>query len=146
MSNNRTLGAVALLMAAVLVIFGWGLVAPFAYEPVGPRAFPMITAVLIGTCGLVLVIQGGGKAEPMGGRTLWSLLMLTATLFVYALAFERLGYVPSTLVMSAIVARLFGANWVQAGMSGVILSLGSYLLFDHGLDVVQPTGILGGLI
>ena len=146
MSNNRTLGAVALLMAAALTIFGWGLVAPFAYEPVGPRAFPMITAVLIGICGLVLVIQGGGEAEPIGDRTLWSLLMLTATLFAYALAFERLGYVLSTLVMSAVVARLFGASWVQAGISGVILSVGSYLLFDHGLDVVLPTGILGGLI
>jgi putative tricarboxylic transport membrane protein len=146
MSNNRTLGAVALLMAAVLAIFGWGLVAPFAYEPVGPRAFPMITAVLIGICGLVLLIRGGGEAEPVGDRTLWSLLILMATLFIYALAFERLGYVLSTLVMSAVVARLFGASWVQAGISGVILSVGSYLLFDHGLDVVLPTGILGGLI
>lgn len=146
MSNNRTLGAMALLMAAVLAIFGWGLVAPISYEPVGPRAFPMITAVLIGVCGIILLIQGGGVAEPIGRRTLWSLLILMATLFVYALAFERLGYVLSTLVMSAVVARLFGANWVQAGLSGLILSVGSYLLFDHGLDVVLPTGVLGGLI
>lgn len=146
MSNNRTLGAMALLMAAVLAIFGWGLVAPFAYEPVGPRAFPMITAALIGICGTVLLIQGGGKAEPVGDRTLWGLLMLVATLFVYAIAFERLGYILSTLAMAAVVARLFGASWVQAGISGVVLSVGSYLLFDHGLDVVLPTGVLGGLI
>jgi putative tricarboxylic transport membrane protein len=144
MSNNRTLGAMALLMAAVLAIFGWGLVAPFAYEPVGPRAFPMITAALIGICGIILLIQGGGDAEPVRDRTLWSLLILIATLFVYAFAFERLGYVLSTLAMSAVVARLFGASWMQAGISGVILSVGSYLLFDHGLDVVLPTGVLGG--
>ena len=146
MSNNRTLGAMALLMAAVLVVFGWGLLAPFAYEPVGPRAFPMITAVLIGICGIILLIQGGGEAEPVGSRTLLGLLMMAATLFVYALLFERLGYVLSTLAMSAVVARLFGATWTQAGISGLILSAGSYLLFDHGLDVVLPTGILGGLI
>ena len=146
MSNNRTLGAMALLMAAVLVVFGWGLVAPFAYEPVGPRAFPMITAALIGFCGIILLIQGGGEAEPVGGRTLLGLLMIAATLFVYALAFERLGYVLSTLAMSAVVARLFGASWTQAGISGLILSVGSYLLFDYGLDVVLPAGILRGLI
>ncbi|MDQ1899411.1 tripartite tricarboxylate transporter TctB family protein [Paracoccus sp. WLY502] len=146
MSNNRTLGAMALLMAAVLVVFGWGLVAPFAYEPVGPRAFPMITAALIGICGIILLIQGGGEAEPVGSRTLLGLLMMAATLFVYALVFEPLGYVPSTLAMSAVVARLFGATWTQAGISGLILSVGSYLLFDHGLDVVLPAGILRGLI
>ena len=72
--------------------------------------------------------------------------MIAATLFVYALAFERLGYVLSTLAMSAVVARLFGASWTQAGISGLILSVGSYLLFDHGLDVVLPAGSLRGLI
>lgn len=146
MSNNRTLGAMALLMAGVLAVFGWGLVAPFAYEPVGPRAFPMLTAALIGFCGLILVIQGGGRAEPVAPRTLRGLAVLIATLLIYALAFERLGYVLSTLAMSAVVARLFGATWAQAAVSGLVLSVGSYLLFDHGLDVVLPAGILGGLI
>ena len=106
----------------------------------------MITAALIGFCGIILLIQGGGEAEPVGGRTLLGLLTIAATLFVYALAFERLGYVLSTLAMSAVVARLFGASWTQAGISGLILSVGSYLLFDHGLDVVLPAGILRGLI
>lgn len=146
MSNNRTLGAVALLMAAVLTIFGWGLVAPFAYEPVGPRAFPLITAILIAICGVILLIQGGGQAETVNGHTVIGLGLLVATLVIYAMVFERLGYVPSTLVMSAVVALIFGAKWWQALASGTVLSVGSYLLFDKGLDVVLPTGILGGLI
>lgn len=146
MSNNRTLGAVALLMAVTLVMFGWGLTAPFAYEPVGPRAFPLLTAILIGGCGIVLLVQGGGRAEPISRPTLTGLLLLTTTLLAYALLFERLGYVPATALMSAIVARIFGARPMQAVVSALILALGSYLIFDRGLDVVLPTGILGGLI
>lgn len=146
MSNNRTLGAVALLMAAILAGFGWGYVAPFAYEPVGPRAFPLLTAALIAICGLILVIQGGGAAEPLSHRTLAGIVLLIVTLLIYALVFERLGYVLSTLAMSMVVARIFGATWVQATLSGTVLSVGSYLLFDHGLDVVLPGGVLGGLL
>ncbi|WP_435167597.1 tripartite tricarboxylate transporter TctB family protein [Falsirhodobacter sp. 1013] len=145
MSNNRTLGAVALLMAGVLAIFGWGLVAPFAYEPVGPRAFPLLTAAVIAVCGVILMIQGGGEAEPMSPHSLKGLLILVVVLILYAIFFERLGYIPATLVMSAIVALIFGATKVQALISGAVLSVGSFLLFDRGLDVVLPAGILKGL-
>jgi len=146
MSNNRTLGAMALLMAAILAIFGWGLVAPFAYEPVGPRAFPMITALVIAICGVILLVQGGGRAEPVNRKSLLGLILLCITLLIYATVFERLGYVLSTLLMSAVVALIFGAKPHQAVLSAVVLSVGSYLLFDHGLDVVLPTGLLGGLL
>ncbi len=146
MSNNRTLGAMALLMAGILAIFGWGLVAPFAYEPVGPRAFPMITALVIGICGIILVVQGGGEADPISRKTLTGIIFLSVVLLVYAVVFERLGYVISTLIMSAVVALIFGARPHQALISGLILSVGSYLLFDHGLDVVLPAGIMGGLL
>jgi len=146
MSSNRSLGAMALLMAGILAVFGWGLVAPFAYEPVGPRAFPMLTAALIAFCGIVLLIGGGNETEAVSRRTMTGIVMLTVTLLVYAVIFERLGYVPSTFLMAGIVARIFGASWIQAAASGAVLAVGSYLLFDRGLDVVLPAGILGGLI
>lgn len=146
MSSNRTLGAVALLMAGILLIFGWGLVAPFAYEPVGPRAFPLLTAALIALCGTILLIRGGNDADPVSRRTMTGIVMLIVTLLIYAVVFERLGYVPSTFLMAAVVSRIFGATLAQAAISGAVMSVGSYLLFDHGLDVVLPTGVMGGLI
>lgn len=146
MSNNRTLGCMALLMALGLAGFGWGLVAPFAYEPVGPRAFPLITALLIGACGIALIVQGGGRVEPNGAGVNRGVLILVAVLLIYAVTFVWLGFVVSTAAMSLIVARVFGASWVQAVISAVVLSVGAYLLFDHGLDVVLPKGILGDLL
>lgn len=146
MSNNRTLGGLALLMALALAGFGWGLVAPFAYEPVGPRAFPMLTAALIGICGIVLVIKGGGAIEPNAPGVNFGVLIIAATLLIYAAVFTTLGFVLSTAAMSLVVARVFGATWVQAAISALVLSVGAYLLFDHGLDVVLPAGLLGDLL
>lgn len=146
MSNDRTLGGLAVLMALALVIFGWRLVAPFAYEPVGPRAFPMITAVLIGACGLVLLVKGGGAIEPVAASVNRGILGIAAALLAYAVLFQSLGFVVSTACMSFVIARIFGATWLQSVGTGVVLSVGSFLLFDHGLDVVLPTGVLGDLL
>lgn len=146
MSNDRTLGGLAVLMALTLVAFGWGLAAPFAYEPVGPRAFPMITAVLIGACGIILLVKGGGAVEPNAAGVNRGILGIAAALLAYALLFQPLGFVVSTALMSAVVARIFGATWAQSAATGVVLSVGSFFLFDHGLDVVLPTGILGDLL
>lgn len=39
MNNDRILGAAAIAVAAILIAYGYGLEAPFAYEPVGPGHF-----------------------------------------------------------------------------------------------------------
>ena len=62
--NDRVLGASALLFAVLMFLFGWGLEAPFAYEPVGPRAFPLMLATLIALCGLWVLLRGRDRAEP----------------------------------------------------------------------------------
>ena len=46
--NDRILGVGALALAAFMTAAGWGIEAPFAYEPVGPRAFPLLLAGIIG--------------------------------------------------------------------------------------------------
>ncbi|WP_062228574.1 tripartite tricarboxylate transporter TctB family protein [Aureimonas frigidaquae] len=146
MSNDRTLGGLALLASLGLLIFGWGLVAPFAYEPVGPRAFPLLTAALIGICGLMLVLRPGPDEAPNAPGVNVGIVSISAVLLAYAFFFQPLGFVLSTALMCVAVARIFGATWMQAGLTGVALSVGSFLLFDRLLDVVLPAGLLSGVI
>ncbi|WP_334595384.1 tripartite tricarboxylate transporter TctB family protein, partial [Klebsiella variicola] len=61
--NDRMLGVFALILAAFMTWAGWDIEAPFAYEPVGPRAFPMLVALIIGLCGLRLVYKGSHQVE-----------------------------------------------------------------------------------
>ena len=146
MNTDRLLGATAIAIAAIMLAFGWGLQAPFAYEPVGPRAFPLIAAAIIAACGVILVLKPG-EADPsihaMPGR---AIVALSGSLLGYAVLFQPLGFVLATSLFMIPIAMIFGAKWWQGALTGGILALSSYFLFDRVLEVVLPTGPFGGII
>ncbi|HYG44557.1 MAG TPA: tripartite tricarboxylate transporter TctB family protein [Bordetella sp.] len=144
--NDRTLGIFALILAAFMTWAGWGIEAPFAYEPVGPRAFPMLVALIIGLCGLRLAIKGGNPvhANPVGANSRIALMVLGAA--GYAFLFQWLGFIIATALMTIFVGRLFGGAWLKCILGGVVMGVFFFLLFDKALDVVLPTGLLGDLL
>lgn len=144
--NDRILGIGALALAAFMTAAGWGIAAPFAYEPVGPRAFPLLVAAIIGLCGLWLVYKGGHTVEgnPAGANGRIALMM--AFTVAYAFLFQWLGFVIATSLMTVFVGRLFGGGWVKCAIGGVVMSVLFFLLFDKVLDVVLPGGLLETLL
>lgn len=64
----------------------------------------------------------------------------------YALLFQPLGFIISTTLLMVPIAMIFGAKWWQGLLTGGIIAIFSYLLFDRVLAVVLPSGLLGGLI
>lgn len=144
--NDRILGIAALALAVFMTAAGWSIEAPFAYEPVGPRAFPLLLALIIGLCGLWLVYKGGRPVEsnPAGANARIALMVVCAT--VYAFLFQWLGFVIATSLMSVFVGRLFGGSWIKCAIGGVVMSLFFFVLFDKVLDVVLPGGLLENLI
>lgn len=144
--NDRVLGIAALIFAAAITALGYDLEPPFSYEPVGPKAFPLLLALIIALCGVRLIIKGGGEVEanPEGANA--RIAAMAAYLAGYAFLFQWIGFIAATSLMVALVGRLFQATWVQAIVGGLILSIGLFFLFDKGLDVVLPTGILGDIL
>ncbi|MVW71546.1 MULTISPECIES: tripartite tricarboxylate transporter TctB family protein [unclassified Bordetella] len=144
--TDRTLGICALVLAALMTWAGWDIEAPFAYEPVGPRAFPLLIALIIGLCGLRLAIKGGNPVEgnPPGANPRIALMVLGAA--AYAFLFQWLGFVIATALMTVYVGRLFGGGWGKSALGGVIMGVFFFLLFDKALDVVLPAGLLGDLL
>lgn len=144
--NDRWLGVAALVFAAFLTWFGYDLEAPFSYEPVGPKAFPLLLALIIALCGLRLLLKGGNEvqANPPGANL--RIASMVAALAAYAFFFQWLGFVISTAFMSLVVGRLFGGGWLQTTVGAVLMGIGLFLAFDKGLDVVLPAGILGDLL
>jgi len=142
--NDRILGAAALLLAVFLTGFGYDLEAPFAYEPVGPKAFPLLLAAVIGLCGLRLLFKGGNPVEANPGGANLRIAVMVGLLAAYALLFQWVGFVMSTALMTILVGRLFGGTWRNCLLGGIGLGIGFFLLFDKLIDVVLPTGMLGG--
>ncbi|GAB2897308.1 tripartite tricarboxylate transporter TctB family protein [Paralcaligenes sp. KSB-10] len=144
--NDRILGIAALVFAALMTWFGWDIEAPFSYEPVGPRAFPLLVAFIIALCGVWMVVKGGNQAEanPAGANS--RITLMVAYCAAYAYFFQLLGFIVATTCMTVLVGRLFSGSWLKVISGGLIMSGLFFFLFDRGLDVVLPTGILGGLL
>ena len=72
----RLFAAVWLLVCAFLAVVAWGFQAPFSYDPVGPRAYPLLLLGLMAVAALWLL------CKPSGEPTLpISWVLLPATIF-----------------------------------------------------------------
>lgn len=144
--TDRTLGIVAILFAVFLFAFGYDLEPPFSYEPIGPKAFPLLIAVVMAICGLILTIKGGGEAEKNTKSANFRIFTMVLYIILYAFLFQILGFIISTTLMVVFVGKLFGATWIKAIVGGVVMSILMFLLFDKTLDIVLPAGLLGGVL
>ena len=144
--TDRTLGIVAILFAVFLGVFGYDLEPPFSYEPIGPKSFPLLIAIVMAICGLILTVKGGNEAEANTRNANFRIIAMVAYIILYAFFFQVLGFVISTTLMVVFVGKLFGTTWVKAVIGGILMSLLMFFLFDKGLDVVLPEGILRGVL
>ncbi len=140
--SDRLLGAVCVVAAAGMAWYARGYTAPISYEPVGPRAFPMLLAAFMATGGAWLVLKPTLRAGTFNGVQLRPLAFTVLAIAVYAMLFQTLGFSLATAMMAVPVGRAFGGTWKQSLLGGLGLGVGLYVLFDKLLDVVLPTGVL----
>jgi len=138
--SERIFGVFLLLLSAGGIFFGWDLKAPISYEPVGPRAFPLLVFALLAICAVGLVVSKRPATEWAPSPVLLRVGGMFLVVLAYALLFDKLGFVVATTLMSIPLARLFGGSWKQSLVGGASLGVVLFLLFDRLLDVVLPTG------
>jgi putative tricarboxylic transport membrane protein len=147
---QRIFAAVLLLACAGLALMAWPYQAPFSYEPVGPRAFPLLMLGLMGIALLYLLIRPTPilhteDEPPLDRETLTKIGICVALLLVFAGLFEPLGFILSSILIGIPMARLYGGRWVPSVVVVVAMSVGLYLLFDKAMDVPLPLGLLSVL-
>ena len=112
-----------------LLVFGAGAV-------VGLLAFWLLIHSLIAKQSR----NDGAEGSPLGkGR----FLLLCASLFLYALAASRLGFLIATFLFIVFVFRLVeSAPWWRTLLTAALITAGNYLLFASWLGLSLPKGIL----
>lgn len=143
--SDRILGVACIAVGAAMAYAARDYAAPISYEPVGPRAFPMLLAALLAAGGLWLAIRPGAHDHWFRQVPLKALGLAVIAVFAYAFLFETLGFTVATTLMAVPVGMAFGGSWKQALAGGIGLGLVLYLMFDKLLDVVLPTGLLSFL-
>lgn len=143
---ERIFSGCLVIVSIILLFIAWQFVAPIAYDPLGPRPYPILLLILIIISCLYLTIRPAKFSEKLDlgfnpvilkkiGLTLFSF-------FFYAISFEFLGFIISTALMVTAVGILFGGSIKASCISGIALSVSCYFLFDYFLDVPLPLGLL----
>ena len=144
--SDRILGAVCVVVGAGMAWAAHGYAAPISYEPVGPRAFPLLMAGLMAAAGAWLVVRPGPQGFGLARDHVKPIGLAVLAVFIYAALYEWLGFTLATTVMALPVGMAFGGSWKQSLASGAGLGLVLFLLFDRLLDVVLPTGVLSFIL
>ena len=144
---QRIFASVLLLACVGLALMAWPYQAAFSYEPVGPRAFPLLMLGLMGL-GLIYMIFRPtpvvhSEEDPQLDRdTLTKIAVCVVLLLIFAGTFESLGFILSSLLIGSPMARLYGGRWLPSVVIISVMSVGLYLLFDKAMDVPLPLGLL----
>lgn len=140
--SDRVFSLFWLAVCALIVLQMWNLAVPFAYEPVGPKAFPILLAVLMAVCCVLLIINPATDTHWPELPVLRKGVALLAVLLAYGYFFETLGYPVASVLMVLVVSRLFGGGWWSSFLSAISIGVFGYLIFDRLLEVSLPLGRL----
>ena len=144
--SDRVLGAVCVVASAAMAWAAQDYAAAISYEPVGPRAFPLLLAVGLGLSGLWLVLRPTAGAEAFRCVPWKPTALCAGAVLLYALLFQWLGFALATALMAVPVGMAFGGSWKRSLTGGAALGGVLFLLFDKVLDVVLPTGLLSAVL
>ncbi|MDF2487445.1 MAG: putative tricarboxylate transport protein TctB [Pseudomonas sp.] len=144
---QRIFALILLAACAALAVMAWPYQAAFSYEPVGPRAYPLLMLGLMGLALLYLAVRPTPIVrkddEPeLDRETLTKIGLCVALLLVFAATFESLGFILSSILIGVPMARLYGGRWLHSAVIVVAMSLLLYWLFDYVMDVPLPLGLL----
>ncbi|CAM8666322.1 Protein of unknown function DUF1468 [Comamonadaceae bacterium] len=146
--SDRLLGAVCIVASAAMAWAAQDYAAAISYEPVGPRAFPLLLSACMSLCGLWLVLRPAQGTGAFRGVPWTATALCAGAVLAYAILFQWMGFALATALMALPVGMAFGGSWRQSLAGGAGLGVALYLLFDKLLDVVLPIGpitvLLGG--
>ena len=147
MLAQRIFASGLLIVCIVLAVMAWPYQAAFSYEPVGPRAFPLLMLALMGLGLLYMIFRPSAvvhsEDDPKLDReTLTKIGLCVVLLLVFAGTFETLGFILSSVLIGIPMARLYGGRWLPSIVIISLMSVGLYLLFDIAMDVPLPLGLL----
>ncbi|WP_375172164.1 tripartite tricarboxylate transporter TctB family protein [Marinobacter sp.] len=141
--GDRVLGLGLLVLA---VAYGWAAQQwpePFGgAESVGPETFPTILSVVLVAGSLYLMIRPDPDAQWPIGKSALELVVSVLVLVVYAFLLEPLGFIVSTTLAVGALSWRMGAAPKRAFVTGLVSAVVVFVLFNYGLSLSLPAGLL----
>ncbi|HET7729595.1 MAG TPA: tripartite tricarboxylate transporter TctB family protein [Usitatibacter sp.] len=154
-AGQVALGAGVAALGALVLWGSFHLPTGGGYAQVGPGVVPRIVGALILGLGVLLLREAftGGfrgvdeEAElrlPMEWR---AFAWVSGGILAYGFLIEHAGFILSSTLLFVLVARGFRSRrWLLNAATGLVLSLAVFAIFNYGLGLTLPAGILKGLL
>jgi putative tricarboxylic transport membrane protein len=142
--SDRIAGLIFLVLSIWYGVTAGNYEASFG-DPLGPAAFPQMLAAPAGLFSLYMILRPDPDPEWVAGAPAVRQLATLAVLVAYAFLLEDLGFVLATALGVALLGRLLGSGWGKSAVSGVVMSVGLFVVFDNLLGLPLPLypGIMG---
>lgn len=107
-------------------------------DPLGPAAFPQMLSVPAALFSLYMIFRPDPDPEWVVGTPAVRQFATLAVLIAYAFLLEDLGFVLATALGVALLGRLLGSGWGKSTVSGVVMSVSLFVVFDSLLGLPLP--------
>ena len=141
--SDRIFGGVGLLFALLFIWAAFHIELSFISDPVGPRTFPIIVAVVMAVASLVIIIKPDVKPQWPRMARLLEIAIAAGVMVAYALALPVAGFLIATAVAAAFLTWRLGTEPLWAVVSGVLTSIGIYTVFHLILGLSLARGPFG---
>ena len=150
--------AVAAGFTVLGVLILWGsfyLPTGGGYAQVGPGVVPRAVSVVMLVIGAFLLREAftGGfrgvdeEAEVHLPMDWIAFAWVSGGIIAYGVLIEYLGFIFSSMILFVMVARGFNSRrWVLNAVTGLVLAVVVFSIFNYGLGLTLPAGILKGLV
>jgi putative tricarboxylic transport membrane protein len=141
--SDRIFGA-ATIALSLLMMWATGLIEEsFIQDPLGPKAFPLVIAGIMGISGLVIIFKPDAEPHWPSAVKLAELAATVGVFIAYAQTLPIAGFVLSTSVATAFLIWRLGGTTRQSLIGGVVIAIGIYAVFQHLLGLNLAKGPWG---
>lgn len=141
--SDRIFGVFGMLLAIGYVFAAFAIEESFLSDAVGPKAFPLIIAAILGVSSLIIALRPDAEPHwPALGR-LAEIAGAVVVMILYAQALPVAGFVLATAFAAAYLAWRLGSGPLESVLTGIGTAVGIYVIFHLVLGLSLAKGPWG---
>lgn len=141
--SDRIFGVVGILLSIGYVFAAFAIEESFLSDAVGPKAFPLIIAGILGLSSAIIALRPDAEPQwPSLGRFV-EIVAAVVVMVLYAELLPVAGFVVATAFAAAYLAWRLGSSILEAALTGIGTSIGIYVIFHLVLGLSLARGPWG---
>lgn len=141
--SDRIFGVFGLLLAIGFAFAALAIEESFLSDAVGPKAFPIIIAAVLGLSSIVIALRPDAAPEWPTLARLAEIAAAVVMMILYAELLPEVGFVIATFFAAAYLTWRLGSGLLASLATGLGTSLGIYVIFHLVLGLSLARGPLG---